>query len=169
MSDIIVLVPPSGPSGAGFAPYITATLSFAGVVLGLLWNGWANRRAERRRADEDAAKRENEVHVLRTALWADLSNLSATLRSEIEFVRDRRFTFTWVPVLNFFQVYEKNLDQIGRLTREEVIDLARTYYTYNEWMDIWSGTSTPRAVTIFRTGMWEPVWMTPLAPQLKKR
>jgi hypothetical protein len=95
------------------------------VICTLAVNGWLTRRAERRKEDHDR-------RVLRIGLLSELRNLNRIIGGELEFINDKEHDFTWVPLIDFFNVYKDNLDKLGLLSTSEVELLSEAYYTYIE-------------------------------------
>jgi hypothetical protein len=107
------------------ATFIAALFGFTGVVVTLVINRRKDVKLEKQ-------KRHHERMVLRAALQAELQNLVRIIEDEIAFVRNPENPYTWVPLLNFFGVYEESLDKLGLLDEDEVQGIVQAYYTYHE-------------------------------------
>ncbi|THD61071.1 hypothetical protein [Phenylobacterium sp.] len=131
MDDVSVTI---GGHGAWeqFGTYISAVLSFFGVVAGLLWSGYLNRTADTQREHEKDLDLYHEIKILRIALLADLQNLQRVMAEEKKRARNKNEKSTWFPTINFFQIYECNLEKIGLLQQDEATALVNSYYAFNE-------------------------------------
>jgi hypothetical protein len=49
--------------------------------------------------------------VLRTSLWAELMSLAKLMREEIDYICKN--DFTWVPLVQSFQIYIANIQNLG--------------------------------------------------------
>jgi hypothetical protein len=110
---------------AALATLASALIGFTGVICTLAVNGWLTRRTERRKEDHDR-------RVLRVGLLSELRNLIRIMKEELDYIGNPEHDFTWVPLIDFFNVYAKNLDKLGLLSTSEVEDLTRAYYSYIE-------------------------------------
>jgi hypothetical protein len=129
-----------GTAGSGsaaiIAAVITSSLSFLGVVAGLIWNAYAQRRADERKATYEREKDENDIkrriRVLRATLRAELYNLAITFDGEIKFAEGPAYPYTWVPIGDFFASFDKTRPDLGLLTPEEVDAVMDAYYNFQE-------------------------------------
>jgi hypothetical protein len=106
-------------------PIITAVTGFVGVLVGLLVNALLTPRTEER-------LRASTRTVLRTSLSAELTCLANLMRGEIKYVEETKTTFTWVPLVQSFQIYIGNIQNLGLLTPIEARKITEAYYQYQE-------------------------------------
>jgi hypothetical protein len=154
-----VIVNPSagGPLLAAAATVFTGMIGFFGVVATLLWNGWLARRADRRKfeLEQEAESRElaHKRDTLRVALKAEMQHLRKIFAEEKAHIEQVRCT--WVPLIDSFNVYQENLNDIRLLTADEV-ERTEAYYTYQERAGYIArlGGATDMSKPIMGTNVW---------------
>jgi hypothetical protein len=116
------------------ATVVAAIVGFAGVIAAQLLNAYWARRAVR---DKNREEKEAELHklgTLRSALRAEIAQLIRVLEGEIKFCKMPDQKFTYVPVLDYFMIYRRNIDRIALLSSKEVEHLTETVHVYEERM-----------------------------------
>ena len=122
-----------GPVGHAslISPALAAALvAFAGGIVGLLWNGFLQRRAVRR-------AREHDETTARATVYAELWRVWRETRFAIEFVEgDGKLDagMIWIPVFRSIYPSKDNLARLGPLTAREVLSITSAYYVYQESM-----------------------------------
>jgi len=102
---------------------ISGLFAFVGVIAGLAWNARQTPKTEDR-------LRANARAVLRTSLWAELTSLAKLMREEIDYIKEN--DFTWIPLVQSFQIYIANLPNLGLLTPGQARKITEAYYQYQE-------------------------------------
>lgn len=123
---------PEAPLWLDVLKAVGAFGGFAGVILTLLYTNASTRAANRRQQAEEKLERDESLKVLQSGLWAALANLREMIDDELAWITQPHITSTWVPLLDFFELYRANLDKLGQLQRDQVLPLANIYYRYQE-------------------------------------
>ncbi|TVV76036.1 hypothetical protein [Sphingomonas solaris] len=121
----------SSKDAGWFSPAaLPALIAFAGGLIGLLWNGWLQRRV-------DQKKRDQTEQTARAIAYAELWRIWRETNYAVEFVKnDSAFQggMIWIPVFRSIFPNKDNLARIEPLTAKEVGSITSAFYVYQEAM-----------------------------------
>jgi hypothetical protein len=107
---------------------IVGALGFTGVILTLLANAWLNRKQHTRQV-------EHERTALKAALSAELSIIRDSYVDRINMIGDGATQSMLVPLDTMTGVYEKAIEKIGLLSRDQVDRVLRAYLLVHQMPD----------------------------------
>lgn len=107
---------------------IVGALGFTGVIFTLLTNAWLNRKQHTRQV-------EHERTALKAALSAELSIIRDTFVDRINMIGEGATRSMLVPLDTMTGVYERVIEKIGLLSRDQVNRVLRAYLLIQQMPD----------------------------------